>query len=73
MAKNKYRGLLITHSYGRPMAQYMCFNYSELRYLDPQKGRFNENLVDYINEYQPDFVIYMFNGIVNVGDGYWPE
>lgn len=73
MAKNKYRGLLITHSYGRPMAQYMCFNYSELRYLDPQKGRFNENLVDYINEYQPDFVIYMFNGIVNVGDGYWSE
>ena len=73
MAENEYRCLLITHSYGRAMAQYMCFDYSELRYVDPQKGRFNENLIDYINEYQPDVVIYMYNGIVNVGDGYWSE
>lgn len=72
-AENDYKGLLIAHSYGRPMAQYMCLDYSELRYLDPQEGRFNENLVDYINEYKPDIVIYMFNGIVNVGDDNWSE
>ena len=70
-AKNSFKGLLITHSYGRPMAQYMCFDYSELIYLDPQKGRFNDNLAEYIHEYKPDVVIYMYNDIVNVGDGNW--
>lgn len=73
LAQNDYKALLITHSYGRPMAPYMCFNYSELRYLDPQKGRFNGNLVEYIRKYQPDVVIFMHNNIVNVGDGNWTE
>lgn len=73
LAQNDYKGLLITHSYGRAMAQYMCFDYSKLRFLDPQKSRFNENLIDYIRDYQPDIVIYMYNGIVNVGDGNWSE
>lgn len=73
MAQNNYKGLLITHSYGRAMAQYMCFDYGELRYLDPQKGRYNYNLIDYIREYQPDVVVLMFNGILNVGDGNWSE
>ena len=76
LAKNDYRGLLITHSYGRTMAQYMCLDYKELRYLDPQKGRYNDNYLDYIREYKPDIVIYMYNGFdayINVGDGYWKE
>ena len=68
LSYNNYKGLLITHSYGRPMAQYMCFDFSEFRYVDPQIGRFNENLVEYIREYQPDVVVYMYNGKVNVGD-----
>ncbi|SDB34597.1 hypothetical protein [Eubacterium oxidoreducens] len=72
-AQNNYKCLLITHSYGRAMAQYMCMDYSELRYLDPQKGRYNGNLIEYIKEYQPDIVIYMYNDLVNVGDGYWEE
>lgn len=73
LSQNDYRGLLITHSYGRAMAQYMCFNYKELRYLDPQKDRYNENLIDYIRNYKPDIVIYMYDRIVNIGDGYWKE
>lgn len=72
-ALNSYKGLLITHSYGRPMAQYMCFDFSELRYLDPQEGRFNKNLVEYIRDYRPDIVILMYNDLVNVGDGNWKE
>ena len=71
IAKNEYKGLLVAHSYGRPMAQYMSLGYKEFRYLDPQPGRYNDNLLDYISEYKPDVVIYMFNGIVNVGDGNW--
>lgn len=67
-ANNDYKCLLVTHSYGRAMAQYMSLDYNELRYLDPQQGRYNDNILDYINEYQPDVVIYMYNGIVNVGN-----
>ena len=73
LASNNYKGLLITHYYGCPMVQYMCLDYSELRYVDPQIGRFNDNLVEYIRDYQPDVVIYMYNGKVNVGDGNWDE
>lgn len=72
-AENDYKALLITHSYGRSMAEYMCLDYSELRYLDPQKGRYNDDLVEYIKEYKPDVVIYMFNDAINVGDGKWTE
>ena len=72
-ALNEYKALLITHSYGRVMAQYMCMDYRELRFLDPQKGRYNDNLVDYIKSYKPDVVIFMYNDVVNVGDGYWSE
>ena len=66
-AENDYRGLLITHSYGRPMAQYMSLDFKELRYLDPQKGRYNDNLTEYISDYQPDIVILMYNSDINVG------
>jgi len=69
MAQEDRTALLITHSYGRPMAQYMCLDYSELRYLDPQEGRFNDDLAAYIRDYQPDVVVFMFNAPVNVGDG----
>ena len=73
LAETECKGLLITHSYGRPMAQYMSLGFSELRYLDPQKGRYNENLLEYIREYKPEVVIYMYDDIVNVGDGKWEE
>ena len=73
LAQNNYRGLLVTHSYGRAMAQYMSLDYSELRYLDPQKGRYNDNILEYVREYKPDVVIYMYNNVVNIGDGSWKE
>lgn len=69
MADNNTKGLLIAHSYGRSMAQYLSLNFSEFRYLDPQRGRFNDNYIDYIKSYQPDVVILMYNGEINVGDG----
>lgn len=73
LAESDCKCLLVAHSYGRPLAQYMSLGFSELRYLDPQKGRYNEDLLEYIREYQPDVVIYMYNDIVNVGDGNWTE
>lgn len=73
MAKNDRKCLLIGDSYGRPLAQYMSMGYKELRFLDPQRGRFNENLLDYINEYKPDVVVLMYNGRLNIGDGNWED
>lgn len=70
-AKNNYKGLLITNSYGRSMAEYMCLNFHELRYLDPQVGRYNGNYLDYIKKYKPDVVILMYDFLINVGDGNW--
>lgn len=66
LADNEYKVLLISHSYGRPLAQYLCLNFSELRYLDPQKGRYNQSYVEYIKKYEPDYVILMYNDLVNV-------
>lgn len=73
LASNDYRGLLITHSYGRAMGQYLSLDFKELRQLDPQIGRYNESYIDYIREYQPDVVIVMYNNVLNIGDGYWEE
>lgn len=70
-ASNNYKGLLITHSYGRSMGQYFCMNFKELRYLDPQRGRYNGDYIEYVKSYQPDVVVLMYNGMINVGDGTW--
>ena len=73
LARTDLTGLLISHSYARPMASYMALNYRELRYLDPQAGRYNENYLDYIRQYQPDIVVVMYDDLINIGDGNWPE
>lgn len=65
-SNNDKKVLLITHSYGRPMAQYMSLFFSETRYLDPQEGRYNDNYLDYIREYKPDVVIVMYNDRITV-------
>ena len=68
MAQKDNKCLLITHSYGRPMAPYMSLNFGELRFIDPQEGRFEGDVAAYIRNYQPDVVILMFDGAMNVGD-----
>jgi len=72
-AQTDYTGLLISHSYARPLVPYMALNYQQLRYLDPQEGRYNENYLDYIREYKPEVVVVMYDGPINVGDGNWTE
>lgn len=67
-AENEQKCLLITNSYGRPMAQYLSLYFRETRYLDPQPGRYNDNYLDYINEYQPDVVIVMYDDEINTTD-----
>ena len=56
---NDAKLLLISHSYGRPLAAYLSLCFHEVRQLDPQKGRFSGNYLDYIDEYQPDVVLFL--------------
>lgn len=59
LSENNTKVLLIAHSYGRPLAQYLSLCYHEVRQLDPQKGRFTGNFLDYIDEYKPDVVLFL--------------
>lgn len=68
LATNNLKMLFVAHSYGRPMAQYLSLFFDETRYLDPSKGRYNENYLNYIENYQPDIVVVMYNGEINVLD-----
>lgn len=54
--------LLIADSFGRPMVSFMSLCFKEVRYLDPQEGRYTDSYVEYIKEYDPDIVIMMFPG-----------
>jgi len=56
---NDLKLLLISHSYGRPLAQYLALDFAEVRVLDPQEGRFSGNYINYINEYNPDYVVFL--------------
>ena len=65
-ASNDYTALIVSHSYGRPLVQYLCLNFKELYHLDPQEGRYNDSYVEYIKEFQPDVVVVMYNDLLNV-------
>lgn len=53
--------LVISDSFARPLVQYLSLCFGETRYLDPQRGRYNESYIEYIQEYQPDIVIVMYS------------
>ena len=51
--------LIISHSYGRPLAAYLALDLHETRQIDPQEGRFEGNYIEYIDEYNPDAVLFL--------------
>ena len=59
--KNGSKLLIISDSFARPMTQYLSLAFEETRYLDPQMGRYNESLIRYIDDYNPDFVVIMYS------------
>lgn len=63
LSSNHYRCLLIADSFGRQMVPYLSLCFGETVYLDPQIGRYNESYTSYIEEYKPDCVVVMFNGL----------
>ena len=66
-APNDLKCLFVAHSYGRPMTQYLSLAFAETRYLDPQEGRYNDSYIAYVEDYQPDVVIIMYDDVFNVG------
>ena len=66
-ADNDYNVLCVIHSYGRSLCAYLSLYFSRLTSLDPQNGRYNEDYLLYIQEHQPDFVVFAYNDLVNLG------
>ncbi len=72
-ANNELKVLLIADSFGRAMTPFLSTCFKETRYVDPQPGRFDKNIINYIEEYKPDVVITMFTGEcswvqINIGE-----
>ena len=65
-AGNNTKVLLVTDSFGRSMSQYLSLYFKELRYLDPQKGRYNDSYIKYMDRYKPEIVIVMYNSSISL-------
>jgi len=65
-AANNTKALLVTDSFGRSMSQYLSLYFKELRYLDPQKGRYNDSYIKYMDQYKPEIVIVMYNSSISL-------
>ena len=65
-AANNTKVLLVTDSFGRSMSQYLSLYFKELRYLDPQKGRYNDSYIKYMDRYKPEIVIVMYNSSISL-------
>ena len=57
-APNNLKCLYISHSYGRPMTMYLALNFKEIANLDPQQYRFSGNYLTFIDDFQPDIVLF---------------
>ena len=61
LANNDKKILVISDSFGRPMCCYLGLYVRELVNLDIQDKRYEGSIRAYIDEYEPDVVIIMFN------------
>lgn len=61
LSENDKKVLVISDSFGRTMCCYLSLYFSTLVNLDTQEGRFCRSVKAYIDEYEPDIVIVMFN------------
>lgn len=60
---NNLKVLLVSTSYGRIIAPYLSLAFKELYYIDPQEGRFNRNVLDYIDKIKPDIVLVLYGAV----------
>ena len=59
---NDKKVLVISDSFGRPFGAFLSLYFGETVVVDIQKGRFEEDLYQFIEGYDPDVVIMLFNG-----------
>lgn len=62
-AENNKKVLMISNSYARSLATYISQCFYETRYIDPQLDRFEGDVLEYIENYNPDIVIMMYDEI----------
>lgn len=62
-ALNNLKVLLISTSYGRQLTPYLSLSFKEVYYIDPQIGRFDRNVLDYIEEINPDMVLVLYGAV----------
>ena len=61
---NGKRLLMVSDSYGRPLAAYMSMYFSEVINVDTQKDRYKGSIYELIDEYKPDAVVFCYNSIL---------
>lgn len=60
-SNNDTKVLLIGDSFSRPLFTFLSDGVSEIRFLDAQEGRYNDSFKGYIDEYNPDILLIMYN------------
>lgn len=60
-SNNTTKVLLIGDSFARPFFTFFSDGVNEIRFLDAQEGRYNGSFKKYIDEYNPDILMIMYN------------
>lgn len=63
LSSNKLKVLLISSSYGRQLTPYLSLAFKEVYYIDPQIDRFDRNVLEYIEEINPDMVLVLYGAV----------
>lgn len=58
---NDKKVLLLSDSFGRTMGSFLSLYFDELVNLDTQDERYDDSILEYVDTYQPDIVMIMFN------------
>ena len=64
LCANGKRLLMVSDSYGRPLAAFLSAYFSEVKNVDTQKDRYNGSIYELIDEYSPDAIILCYNSIL---------
>ena len=64
LCTNGKKLLMVSDSYGRPLAAFMSMYFSEVKNVDTQKDRYMGSIYDLIDEYRPDAVVLCYNSII---------
>ena len=64
LCTNGKRLLMVSDSYGRPLAAFLSAYFSEVKNVDTQRDRYTGSIYELIDEYKPDAIILCYNSIL---------